>query len=317
MPDNRILVVRGGAIGDFVLTLPVLAALRRNFPNARLEVLGYTHIAGLAVAGGLADRVRGLEERGFASFYARGVSMPREQAEYFRQFALIVSYLYDPDGVFEENVRNSSAAQFLAGPARVDQSELVHAVDCLLKPLERLAIFDEAATPRLNIASSSPLPGRRLALHVGSGSEHRVWLERRWAETIRWILRETDCQVLLLGGEGERERLVRLQSAVASERVRTVCGAPWSELTPQLAACAAYVGHDTGVTQLAAALGLPGVVLWADRVEKVWVPRSATMRVVRSPAGVLGITTEQVTTALSDVLGAGKSAFDKPPMRPA
>ena len=78
MPDNRILVVRGGAIGDFVLTLPVLMALRRNLPSARLEVLGYTHIAGLAVAGGLADRVRGLEERGFATFFARGVAIDRK-----------------------------------------------------------------------------------------------------------------------------------------------------------------------------------------------------------------------------------------------
>ena len=38
MSGNRILVVRGGAIGDFVLTLPVLAALRRQFPQAHLEV---------------------------------------------------------------------------------------------------------------------------------------------------------------------------------------------------------------------------------------------------------------------------------------
>jgi heptosyltransferase-3 len=307
MPDNRILVVRGGAIGDFILTLPVLAALRRNFPNARLEVLGYSHIAGLAVAGGLADRVRGLEERGFATFFARGVALPREQAEYFRQFALIVSYLYDPDGIFEENVRASSGAQFLAGPAQVDQSELVHAVDCLLRPLERVAIFDEAAQPRLSIASPPPPPGRWIALHVGSGSEHRVWLERRWTETMQWLVREADCHLLLLGGEAERERLARLQSAVPPARARVVRGAPWSELAPQLAACAAYVGHDTGVTHLAAALGLPGVVLWADRVEKVWTPRSTTLRVVRSPAGVLGITTAQVTAALAEVLNGVSS----------
>ena len=50
MPENKILVIRGGAIGDFILTLPVLAALRRQFPQTRLEVLGYPHIARLAVA---------------------------------------------------------------------------------------------------------------------------------------------------------------------------------------------------------------------------------------------------------------------------
>ena len=55
--DGRILVIRGGAIGDFILTLPVLAALRAQFPQARLVVLGYPHIASLALAGELADEV--------------------------------------------------------------------------------------------------------------------------------------------------------------------------------------------------------------------------------------------------------------------
>src|SRR5436309_4990067 len=48
---GKILIIRGGAIGDFILTLPALAALRRQFPDAHLEVLGYPHIAQLAVAG--------------------------------------------------------------------------------------------------------------------------------------------------------------------------------------------------------------------------------------------------------------------------
>ena len=44
----KILVIRGGAIGDFILTLPVLSALQAQFPQAELEVLGYPHIASLA-----------------------------------------------------------------------------------------------------------------------------------------------------------------------------------------------------------------------------------------------------------------------------
>ena len=67
----RILVIRGGAIGDFILTLPAIAALRKQFPRAHLEVLGYPHIARLAVAGGLVDRVQPIEARGLAGFFAR------------------------------------------------------------------------------------------------------------------------------------------------------------------------------------------------------------------------------------------------------
>ncbi len=44
---GKILVIRGGAIGDFILTLPVFSALRERFPEARLEVLGYPNVTAL------------------------------------------------------------------------------------------------------------------------------------------------------------------------------------------------------------------------------------------------------------------------------
>ncbi len=71
MSQGKILVIRGGAIGDFILTLPVLAALRRQFPDTALEVLGYPHIASLAAAGQLVDAVRPIEARPLAGFFAR------------------------------------------------------------------------------------------------------------------------------------------------------------------------------------------------------------------------------------------------------
>ena len=48
MKTPRILVVRGGAIGDFVMTLPAVGALREHWPEARIEILGYPHIIELA-----------------------------------------------------------------------------------------------------------------------------------------------------------------------------------------------------------------------------------------------------------------------------
>ena len=99
------LVIRGGAIGDFILTLPALAALRQQFPKAHIEVLGYPHIAELALTGGLVQRVQSIEARALAGFFARNGELSEELAEYFSGFNLIVSYLYDPDGIFQANVK--------------------------------------------------------------------------------------------------------------------------------------------------------------------------------------------------------------------
>ena len=51
-PRGRILVIRGGAVGDFIVTLPVLAALRSPFPQTRLGVRAYPPVATLALRAG-------------------------------------------------------------------------------------------------------------------------------------------------------------------------------------------------------------------------------------------------------------------------
>src|SRR5687767_13495652 len=101
---GRILVIRGGALGDFVLTLPVLSALRKNFPETRLEVLAYPKVAKLALVGGLADAIQNIEGRALAGFFGRGVPLDPGLSNYFGSFTIILSYLYDPDLIFQENV---------------------------------------------------------------------------------------------------------------------------------------------------------------------------------------------------------------------
>ena len=58
---SRILVIRGGAIGDFILTLPALKALRDAQPDAHIEILGYKHIAEVAQNRFYAQAVRSIK----------------------------------------------------------------------------------------------------------------------------------------------------------------------------------------------------------------------------------------------------------------
>src|SRR5437870_11908488 len=102
---DRILVIRGGAIGDFILTLPALKALRDAEPDARIEILGYKHIAALAENRFYAQAVRSIEYAPLATFFATDSSLPHELANYFASFDLIISYLSDPDQMPADNIR--------------------------------------------------------------------------------------------------------------------------------------------------------------------------------------------------------------------
>jgi len=300
---GKILVIRGGAIGDFILTLPVLAALRVRLPQARLEVLGYPHIAGLAVAGGLADAVRAIEARALAGFFARRGELTPELQTYFASFAVVISYLYDPDGFFQANVARCSKAQFIAGPHRPDDTAAIHATEVFLKPLERLAIFDAEPAPRLAL-NSPPSTLNLLALHPGSGSERKNWPEAKWTELLGHLVRSTDARLLLVGGEAEGDRLDRLASRLPPDRVELARNLPLVELAARLAKCSAFIGHDSGITHLAAALGLGGLVLWGETRQAVWRPRTERMKILASPGGLPELSLETVVHELHTAIPA-------------
>lgn len=297
----KILVIRGGAIGDFILTLPALAALRRHFPQAHLEVLGYPHIIQLALAGGLVDRASSIEARALASFFARNGQLPQDLVDYFSEFDLILSYLYDPDDIFQTNIGRCSPAQFIACPHRADDRSQVHAARVYLKPLERLAIFDADPVPKLQVrtdskpaTTSSPpqdFPSRSaaplsLALHPGSGSERKNWPERHWAELVQNLIDQTSFNLALVGGEAEGERLQRLSAALPPARTRVAQSLPLAELARVLSGCSGFIGHDSGISHLAAALGLPTLILWGETAEAIWRPPADQVRVLRHPAGL-------------------------------
>src|SRR4030095_14186104 len=116
---NRILVIRGGASGDFILTLPALKALREAHAHAHVEILGYKHIAALAENRFYAQAVRSIEYGPLSSFFAKNSELPAVFAGFFANFDLIISYLYDPDRIFESNLHRCGVENLLCGPAKI------------------------------------------------------------------------------------------------------------------------------------------------------------------------------------------------------
>jgi len=292
-------VIRGGAIGDFILTLPAIAALRRQFPEAHLEVLGYPHIVQLAITAGVVDCTQSIEARALAGFFARNGSLDESLKDYFSEFDLIVSYLYDPDHIFQTNVRRCSPAQFIEGPHRPEEADGIHASKIYMKPLERLAIFDADPVPRLELGGVRQRSfSGSLALHPGSGSETKNWPEEKWAQLLQLLVNSTQPALILVGGEAEGERLHRLSGPWAPARVRMAQSLPLPELAKRLAECSGFIGHDSGISHLAAALGLPSLLLWGNTSEETWRPPGEGVIVLRSPSGLNALSVADVWSAV-------------------
>lgn len=288
----NILVARGGALGDFILTLPVLAALRTHFPGGRLEMLGNPAYGALAVEARLADEVHALESRRFTPLFTTDGLAPDDLKQWLASFDYVVSYLYDPEGIFSSNIRRDCPGQFIAGPHRPDEGLAVHATTQLLAPLKLIGITGADPQPRLRVGK--PEKVRRVALHPGSGSPRKNWPEDKWAGFIGSL----KVEILLIGGEAEGDRCARLAANLPPAQVQIAQSLSLVELARRMQRCSAFVGHDSGITHLAAALDLPGVVLWGESSLATWRPQSERLKILRDPGGLANLPVAAVRDAL-------------------
>ena len=72
---------------------------------------------------------------------------PPDWLHYFSQFDIIISYLFDPDQLFQTNVQQAGSHHYIQGPHRPNDNTCLHAIDSLLQPLEKLAIYDVGMIP--------------------------------------------------------------------------------------------------------------------------------------------------------------------------
>ncbi|MEP6672543.1 MAG: glycosyltransferase family 9 protein [Chthoniobacter sp.] len=311
----RILVIRGGAIGDFILTLPAIRLLRENFPEAQLEILGYEHIIELARGRFYADATRSIEYGPMAGFFIPNSILAPDLVEYFTSFQQIISYLFDPDLFFENNLRRAGVKNILPAYARIDDSQ--HAAQQLARPLQKLALFlDEPAAEVFPSAEDRLRAGHFLgestapviAIHPGSGSPRKNWPAENWAALAQWLREYTpESRILLVGGEADAASIATVQAAVQGTHVLTAQHLPLPLLAAVLERCRLFLGHDSGISHLAAAADTPCLLLFGPTDPAVWAPANPDVKVIIAPAFDLG------QLAFAEVQEAVKDALEQAP----
>ncbi len=300
---NRVLVIRGGAIGDFILTLPALKALRDACPNAHIEILGYRHIAALAENRFYAQAVRSIEYGPLSSFFAKNSELPAELANYFASFDLIISYLFDPDRIFENNLRRCGVENLLCGPAKIVETS-VHAARQLALPIEQLGIevgdLTEKVFPSIDDRQFAKgflqfLQQPILAIHPGSGSTEKNWPLENWIALFSRndgvpLIKDKRGQVgsafsvVVISGEADGTEADALEREWKNREVRFAKNLP----LPQLAAVlerSIFLGQDSGISHLAAAAGANCVLMFGPTDPDVWAPRNKNVQILRAQSG--------------------------------
>ncbi len=275
-----ILIIRSGALGDSIVTLPAILAVRKRWPDSHIEVIGSSPLLQLVNRPCYADRVVSIEERGFSNFFTRGGKLLNDWIDYFKSFDLVVCFIRD--AVLLENIRRAGSRNVIGATFLPGEEENKHAIDCLLDVIKPLGIAGDGA-PRIflnkddrDFASgfwkkcefgSCPV----VAVHPGSGSEKKMWGLERFREIARWLV-SIGLKVLVPCGEADEEVTAKMAEWFSSE-IAVIRGASLLELAAILEGCRFFLGNDSGLSHLASAVGIPAICIFGPTDPGIWAPR--------------------------------------------
>lgn len=280
---QRLLVIRGGAVGDFVVTLPVFGALRRAYPQAWIEVLGNRSRAVLAHYPGYADGVADLEAWDVYRLFSPRAVLSQALEAYLRSFEAIVAYVSDVDLTFTRNLQRICPGKVVVWPPHPPGSG--HITDHLLQAVAPLCappydpypqIYIEAAAAAIatQFWHTTGLPEQGvIAVHPGSGGRQKLWPVDGWQQVVRWI-EQQGLAGLVISGPAEQDCEKQLWPRAHVPRWPCAKQLPLPSLAACLARCQMVIGHDSGVTHLAAAVGTTTLALFGPTDPYVWGPRS-------------------------------------------
>jgi ADP-heptose:LPS heptosyltransferase len=282
----HILIIRPGAIGDTLLTFPIIQALKACYQHADVTLVSNPAVLPLAQAWHVADEVADYGDAQWSDlFSSTGIRSPIVR-RLLQRTAMTICWLHDADGLVKRNLLAAGMPHVIVAPGRPPEGVRIHIVEYLAQTV-KMPIDVPTGLDLLtgNANRLSPV-GTSIGIHPGSGGARKCWPVSHFAAVIRalWV---RGVPVLLLAGPADRERvaglLKQLPSPAQSNLLNIVIDAPLLMVAELLQGCKGYLGNDSGITHLAALLGVPTIALFGPSDPAIWRPLGSSVCVLYEP----------------------------------
>lgn len=303
----RITLVHAGALGDTILLLPLLRGLRllNGGDSAHLTVVMRPAFGRLLVHLGVADTWASAEESQYSTWFGDTGSAPCPD---WASCDLLLSAVSNGQDAWAGHAKAALAATtggrlccFSPRPPE-DFADHVTAFQRQQLMAQGLRLPEVLAQEERPVGVERVRNGAGLVFHPGSGGEVKCWLRERFLKIVEWWEQERGEKPVCVLGEAELERwprevLTRLEAQVRVWRQPDLC-----ELADALAGAELYLGNDSGITHLAAAVGVSTVVLFGPSNVRQWRPVGRRVRVLQAGGrGEMGsLTVDEVWVSVSE-----------------
>jgi ADP-heptose:LPS heptosyltransferase len=263
---ERVAVVFPGALGDLLLALPALRLLRARHAGAHLTLVVAGPLVSLASLLEVADEVASLDDRDGARLFG-GDELPR----WLSGRPTLYSWIGSADAALRAHLGGATGAAHFhrveQGPGeRHVAAEYVRALGLALALPEPVPVRIRPRASALASALLARLAAPVLVVHAGAGSRAKRWDNAGFVQVANWW-RAAGGTAVVVAGPAEAGEAPMLGPPEARDW-------PLPDVAALLAGAALFLGNDSGISHLAAAVGAPGVVLFGPTDARRWRPLS-------------------------------------------
>lgn len=284
----KILVRATNWVGDAILALPALRAIRRRFPDANIAIVARPYLADIYRDQNICDELIGYDPRG----EHRGWSGREKLASEFRtkkfDVALLLQNAFDaawlawragvPERIgYARDARSVllTKAIKVPRPGEIPLHEKFYYLELLRRagwidglPDDRhipLHVPDSARYRALQTLLEAGARPNALRVAVGAGASYgsaKCWPPDRFAKAINDFLSQRDADVVLFGTAAETVVSIAIASDLRKAPIDLTGKTSMAELPALLSQCQLFLGNDSGAMHVAAAVGLPVVAVF-------------------------------------------------------
>ena len=271
------LVYHTGGLGDFITALPAISEWNRQNKGFRKILLGKPSYGIPGVHAGLFDEVWDAESAEFSWLYSLEMSFPESAKNKLLQISSAMLFTSNDSPVLARFRDLGTKHLLFQDPFPAKQVHIGAYHLSLVKKDSRMTEPECCPLlphPDFKNEANRQLEGigRFIAIHPGSGNGIKNWPVKKF-EALAEMIREKGFRIVWIAGSAEED----LSSPSTDMLVRN---APLPLLVHIFARSCLYIGNDSGISHLAAACGVPCVVLFGPSDPVVWKPPGKNVSIV-------------------------------------
>jgi len=288
---RTIIIIHPGALGDVLLAVPAMRRLRARFPRHELMFCANEPVAQLLLECRVIDAWESVQGISCLPLFDRSQAVAGQLKDWLGRCDLAVAWTQDEEGTLATVLQRCGARDVRVGSPFSPLLRARHQSDRFVETLQEpasgsspycsLSLPDHRIKHGLVLLNKTGVPTdqRLILVHPGSGSQHKCVRAQVLVRVIE-RLQEAGALPLILEGPADEAVVTDLLNYTPS-RPTVFRGLDLCTLAALLSHMQLVIGHDSGVTQLSALLGVQTVALFGPTDPIRWAPRGTNVSVVR------------------------------------